>query len=600
MDGIVSVAVDKPTQTTLGAVAHKDGVRFGVWAPFAESVAVTGSFNEWSPDGTPLERGEDGCWYGDVPGAKVGQEYKFVIKNGDKTLQRNDPRALQLSASNDTSIIVSQDFDWTGDSFELPPREQLVIYELHIGTFNRPDPATPGTFETATEKLGYLADLGVNVIEVMPVSTTTVDRWWGYDPDYLFATEASYGGRHAFQEFVKAAHALGIGVFVDVVYNHMSPYPGLDLWQFDGWSQDGKGGIYFYNDWRGDSPWGPRFDYGRPEVRRYITESAAMWLRDCHVDGLRVDATFAIRNVKGFNNDPHNDLPDGWRVMQELTAAAHEAKPESLVIAEDMAINEFMTKPSADLGAGFDAQWESSFPTFLREVLNPAKDDDRHLTRLRDELTKTYNGDAFQRVLFSESHDADANGHARMNQEISPDDPDSIFARRRSTLAAALCLTGTGIPMLFQGQEMLEEGWFNHWDAIDWGRVDQYHGTVQLYKDLIALRRNRDGHTAGLQGQSIKILEANEKTKVLAYHRQSGDADPGVIFIANLVNQQCLNYSVHFPQPGLWKVRLNSDWKGYSEDYTETPTPDVSVEKDTGSVNLGPYSFIILSQDKDA
>ncbi|HUC86706.1 MAG TPA: alpha-amylase family glycosyl hydrolase [Candidatus Saccharimonadales bacterium] len=590
--------MDAASQPKLGAVAHKGGVSFGVWAPHATSVAVMGSFNEWSQTATPLARDDTGCWFADVSGAKVGQEYKYVIQNGEQTLLKNDPRALQLTASGDNSIIVSADFDWGDDQYELPPLNQQVIYELHLGTFHRVDPATPGTFETTAAKLDYLVELGVTTVELMPVSSTTVDHWWGYDPDYLYAVEASYGGRQAFLEFVKAAHARGIGVVVDVVYNHLSPYPGLDLWQFDGWSENGKGGIYFYNDWRGDTPWGARLDYGRPEVRQYISDNVRMWLQDCHVDGLRVDATFAIRNTAGRNDDPEHDLADGWKVLQEITTTAHQVRPTAVTIAEDIALNAHLTKPTDQGGAGFLSQWESSFPSALRNVLDPVDDASRQLVPLRDALAKHYNGDAFQRVVFSESHDADANGHARLNEEIDPGEADSLFARRRSALAAALFLTAPGVPMLFQGQEFMESGWFNHWQAVDWAKAERFGGILHLYKDLIALRLNQRDCSAGLLGHGFDTLHLDEKTKVLAYHRwDKGGSRDDVVVVVNFANQQQTGYSVAFPQSGTWKVRLNSDWQGYSPDFSNTPTPDVIVKDKAGVLNLAPYSVLILSQD---
>lgn len=564
-----------------------------MWAPFASAVAVTGSFNEWGEQ--PLEKKGDGIWSGRAENAKPGQEYKFVITNGERKFQKNDPRALQLTTSGDNSLIIDPKFDWEDDNYELPEINKRVVYELHIGTFNRHDPATPGTFETATEKLDYLADLGINVIELMPVTSTTADRWWGYDPDYLFAVEAAYGGRWAFMEFVKEAHKRGIGVILDVVYNHMSPYPGMDLWQFDGWSQDNHGGIYFYNDWRGDTPWGPRLDYGREEVREYIVDNAMMWLNDCHVDGLRLDAVFQIRNAYGRNDDPGSDLPDGWKLVQAINKEAKKIKPASMIVAEDMDLNEWITKPISEKGAGFDAQWATSMPSTLRSAIIPVDDKDRRIEPLKAAIEKKFNGGAFQRVVYSESHDADANGHARTNEEIAPGNAGNLHARRRSTLAAGLMMTMPGVPMLFQGQEFMEDGWFNHWKGLDWTKTKEFPGIVQLYKDLIKLRKNVEGKTGGLYGESVEILHIHEDDKVIVYRRFGENDD--VVVAANLSHDQKLNYSVKFPGDGTWKVRFNSDWDGYSSDFSNTETPDVIAEQSKGPLNLGPYSLVILSKD---
>ena len=406
------------------------GVEFAVWAPFAESVGVTGDFTNWSEAGTPLVKDKQGNWSGYIEGATPGQQYKYIIKHGKKTLSRNDPRALQLTAAQDASVITSPDFDWQDDNFQLAAVNDQVIYELHIGTFNRSDPATPGTFDSATEKLDYLQSLGINVIELMPVCGTNMERWWGYEPTYLYSVEAAYGGRHAFMEFVREAHKRGIGVVIDVVYNHLSPQPNFDLWRFDGWSAPGKGGIYFYSDWRIDTPWGPRLDYGRPEVRAYILDSIRMWIEDCHVDGLRADAVFAIRNAKGYDNDPEHDIPEGWQLLQEISETVNRIKPGGVLFAEDVACNDFISKPVSAGGIGFTAQWETTFPNTLRQAIDPINDNDRVMTPVEREIAKRYNGNAFERVIYSESHDADANGQARLNEEIAPDDADGIYARQ--------------------------------------------------------------------------------------------------------------------------------------------------------------------------
>jgi 1,4-alpha-glucan branching enzyme len=586
------------THTGLGVKIDKQGAHFAVWAPFADSVSVTGDFTNWSQAGSALQKHKDGTWVGYIEGVQVGQEYKYVITNGKKILQRNDPRALQLTAAQDATVITSPDFDWQGDNFVLPPRNLQVIYELHIGTFNRTDPATPGTFRDAAEKLDYLQGLGVNVIEVMPVCGTNMERWWGYEPTYLYSVEAAYGGRQAFKEFIRAAHQRGIGVIVDVVYNHLSPDGNLDLWQFDGWSEPDKGGIYFYSDWRIDTPWGPRPDYGRKEVQAYIVDNARMWVEDCHVDGLRADAVFAIRNARGWDNDPDNDIADGWHLLQQINKAVHAANPHALTIAEDVASNAHITRPTARGGAGFDAQWETTFPNILRATIDPVDDNDRALAPIETELCKYYNDDAFQRIVYSESHDADANGQARLNAEIAPQDSDGLFARRRSMLAAAVAFTAPGIPMLFQGQEFMEPGWFTHWNQLDWTRVESFPGTVQFYRDLTTLRRNLRGQTAGLTGQGYETLQCDETSKVLAYHRwDKGGSQDDTVVILNFANTTHENYELKFPVSGTWKVRLNSDWQGYSPDFTNIHTDDVVVEHTTGKLTIAPYSVIILSQD---
>ncbi|MFG0251537.1 MAG: alpha-amylase family glycosyl hydrolase, partial [Phycisphaerales bacterium JB038] len=282
----------------MGAILHAEGVAFRVWAPHAESVSVVGTFNDWNAEAHSMIREEHDTWYVDVLGAKAGDEYRFLLINGEQELSRIDPYAREVTNSVGNGIVYDPAaFDWEGDAFELPPNNELVIYELHTGTCHNQDPDgdRPGTFHDAIEKLGHLKKLGINCIEVMPSAEFAGDYSWGYNPAHPFAVEQSYGGPDALKEFVKAAHREGIAVLMDVVYNHFGP-SDLDLWRFDGWGEGDQGGIYFYNDDRSSTPWGDtRPDYGREEVRRYIFDNAMMWLEEYHCDGLRYDMTLYIR-----------------------------------------------------------------------------------------------------------------------------------------------------------------------------------------------------------------------------------------------------------------------------------------------------------------
>ena len=220
-----------------------------------------------------------------------------------------DPYARQVTSSIGNAVVYDPAaFDWGDHWFEMPARDDLVIYELHVGTFNA-GPDRRGDFDRAARRLPYLRDLGVSAVQIMPPFEFAGDVSWGYNPAHLFAIESGYGGPDAFKRFIKAAHEHGIAVIVDVVYNHLGP-SDLDLWQFDGWSANGGGGIYFYNDERAITPWGStRPDYGRGEVRTFLRDSALTWLEEFQCDGLRFDATLFIRTVDGVPGDPASALP---------------------------------------------------------------------------------------------------------------------------------------------------------------------------------------------------------------------------------------------------------------------------------------------------
>jgi 1,4-alpha-glucan branching enzyme len=589
----------------MGAVPYGTGVAFRVWAPHADAVTVAGTFG--GEEGAhPLAPEENGMWSVDVEGARAGDHYRFVIRAGGEELERADPYSRDLEHSVGDSIVVDTAFDWGDESaYRMPPWNELVIYELHVGTFNDNPEGAPGTFQGVIDRLDYLRDLGVNAIEVMPAMEFAADFSWGYNPSFIFALESAFGGPAEFKRLVREAHARGIAVIFDVVYNHLGP-SDLSLWRFDGWSVDGKGGIYFYNDDRSTTPWGDtRPDYSRDEVRRYLADNARMWLEEFRLDGLRWDATAYIRNVDGNDGNPTGDIGDGWTLMQSLTSETDATQPWKMHIAEDLRANEWITREAEAGGAGFDTQWDGEFVHPVRRAIIAPWDDSRSMHDVRRAIEHRYNGDPVRRVIYTESHDEVANGKARVPHEISPGDPADWFARKRSTLGPALVFTSPGIPMLFQGQEILEDEWFRDTDPVDWSKLTTHAGVHLLYSDLMKLRRNWFDHTRGLRGRHVDVHHVNDADKVIAFHRwENGGARDDVIVIANFANRAYDRYEIGLPRAGEWKVRLNSDWSGYGADYGTHPSNHLhaeSVPRDglpfTGAVGLGPYTTIILSQD---
>src|ERR1035437_1909524 len=293
----------------MGALPHSDGVTFRVWAPHAQAVSVAGTFNDWAQEGISLARDPvgggaraaqarwSGTWSADVPGVTAGAEYRYLLQTAAGALSRIDPYVRQVTSSIGNAVVYDADaFDWGDDPFEMPSWNDIVIYEMHIGTFAATT-GTPGDFDRAIRRMPYLRDLGIGAIQVMPPFEYAGNVSWGYNPAHIFAIESSYGGPDAFKRFVRAAHEHAIAVIVDVVYNHLGP-SDLDLWRFDGWAEGEWGGIYFYNHERAVTPWGnTRPDYGRGEVRAFLRDSALSWLEEFRADGLRFDSTLYIRTV---------------------------------------------------------------------------------------------------------------------------------------------------------------------------------------------------------------------------------------------------------------------------------------------------------------
>ena len=588
----------------MGAIPDETGTTFRVWAPHADSVSVVGTFNEWSEAANRLEAEGDGYWASWVEGAGAGHEYKFAIQAAS-TLMRIDPYARQVTGSVGNGVIYPRDAaQWpVPDDYRTPPWNEMVIYELHLGTFTDPPGAGPGDFESAIGRLGHLKRLGINVIELMPPMEFAGERSWGYNPAHPFAIDSNYGGPDAFKQFVKAAHEAGIAVLMDVVYNHLGP-SDLDLWQFDGWSENDGGGIYFYNDWRAQTPWGhTRPDYGRPEVRNYLRDNALMWLEEFRIDGLRWDATAHIRNVWG-GSDPGANLDEGWGLLCWINDEINDRQPWKVSIAEDLLGEAAITEPTSNGGAGFDAQWDDRFVHPIRSVLTLREDQSRDMTSVARAIDHRYGSDAFRRVVYTESHDEVANGSARLPEEIWPGNANGWHARKRATLGAALVFTVPGIPMIFQGQELLEGQWFRDDHPIHWERLDTESGVVRMYRDLIGLRRNLGGRSAGLTGQHVRVHHVNQVDKVVAFHRwaKSGPNDD-VLVVANFAEQRHEAYAVGVPHGGRWDVIFDGDAPVYHETYEgsgATQFEAVAGEVDgmfaSVTIGLAPYSAVVLSR----
>lgn len=232
------------------------GVGFRVWAPFAQKVFVSGEFNGWSVTANPLQQEGNGNWSADVASAKIGDMYEYSIHpfGGGTPITRTDPRARRVYSEDDPhgalvkrknkGYVVEPMFCWDSGSFGMPGFNELVIYQLHVATFNAK--GNTGNFDSLIEKLDHLKKLGVNAIALLPIVGFQGKHSLGYNPAFPFDIESSYGGDVEFRDFVRIAHNQGFAVIVDVVYNHFGPEElDASLRRIDGWFEGKGDGIYF-------------------------------------------------------------------------------------------------------------------------------------------------------------------------------------------------------------------------------------------------------------------------------------------------------------------------------------------------------------------
>jgi 1,4-alpha-glucan branching enzyme len=591
-----SAVLPKIREDQLGAMVRRDkegkitGTAFSVWAPNAENVSVIGSFNNWKPGKHEMTMDKaTGVWSLEIPRAKPGDEYLFLV-NGE--LERRDPRGRDISADGKSVIHDPVAFDWEDTTPPATRLEDLVIYQMHPGTFYDPEPGDGdmATLRDAIEKLDHLKDLGVNCVLLMPVNEFGGNHSWGYNPTDPYSIERAYGGPDALREFVREAHRRGIAVHVDVVHNH---YDNVDvhLKQFDGYGGgDNSNGIYFYEDEeRGMTPWGPRPDFGRPEVRAYIADNIRMLFDEYRVDGLRWDS---VVNILRYDEGAF-DNPDGEKLVDEFSEMIREEYPGKISIAEDAVGDE-----------RFDGSWEYGFhhagpdgelgvvPQLVRA---PGDTDVSDIAaRLQTDL-------GFSRVIYTENHDETGrlNDKRRILTDVDEDDPQSLIARRKHALAGVLTLTAPGVPLVFMGQELREDQAFHDSNPLDWDRDAVSDGSIKLFRDLIHLRRNLNGQSAALQNTKIRILKEDPDKQFLAYRRYlPGKPEDDIIVLINFSPDPIEETPFVFPRAAKWKLLVNTDDPQYGEDFTGQAAEWSRFDSNKLPVTMAPFSAQIFGVSK--
>ncbi|MBD3316091.1 MAG: malto-oligosyltrehalose trehalohydrolase, partial [Chitinivibrionales bacterium] len=329
----------------VGAWLEQSGTcRFRVWAPLRESVALEMPAKRKKP--MPLEREDGGYWSAAIEGVDPGDRYRFMLDGG---VGRPDPASFyQVDGVHEPSAVVDLDsFKWTDDRWRGTALRDLIIYELHTGTFT-----SEGTFDGIVERLGELVELGVTAVEIMPIAQFSGSRNWGYDGVHPFAVQNSYGGPNGLARLVNACHERNLAVILDVVYNHLGP-EGNYLGEF---------GPYFTDRYR--TPWGDAVNLDGPwadQVRGYFIQNALHWLEWYHIDGLRIDAIHGI-----YDSSAKHFLAELTEAVER--SEAYQRWPRHVIAESDL--NDVRTVRSRAMsGLGMHAQWNDDFHHALHTML---------------------------------------------------------------------------------------------------------------------------------------------------------------------------------------------------------------------------------------
>jgi maltooligosyltrehalose trehalohydrolase len=523
---------------------------FTVWAPNARKVVVKIGEAIYSMSG-PSDRG---WWSVSVEQAGPGTEYGFLLD--DDWQAWPDPRSQwQPYGVHGASRIYDQAaFAWSDQGWDAPSLARAVIYELHIGTF------TPqGTFDSAIERLDYLVELGITHVELMPVAAFPGVYGWGYDGASLFAVTEQYGGPEGLKRLVDACHARGLAVLLDVVYNHFGPVGNYS----------GKFGPYITDRHR--TPWGGAVnfeDWGSDEVRRFFCDNALMWMRDYHIDGLRLDAVheFVDRSAVHFMEQLADEVKD---------LSAKLGRRLVLIAESDLNDPRVVTTRKAG-GYGMDAQWSDDFHHALFTVLHSGGGEKGYyvdfgsVAKLAKALTKTFVQDGAYSKYRGRNHGRPVDDlspqqflgyiqtHDQVGNRAIGDRVEQIVGMDRAKVAAGIVLTAPFIPMLFQGEEFAASTPFQYfadhedpemaravkmgrrgefaafgwrpedipdpenmetfqrsklkWDEVHEGRHEEM---LEWYRRLIALRRGSPSLNDGESGQTKVSFDEDKKWLVM-------------------------------------------------------------------------------------
>ncbi|QDT52957.1 Malto-oligosyltrehalose trehalohydrolase [Caulifigura coniformis] len=500
-----------------------------VWAPGARDVQII-----VDGDRRGMQADSQGWWVDSGPGLGPGSDYAFVV---DGEGPYPDPRSQwQPNGPHRASRVVDHSaFRWTDTRWQAPPLSSAIIYELHIGTF------TPGgTFDAAIERLDHLVELGVTHVEVMPVAEFQGDYGWGYDGVSLYAPHQTYGGPDGFKRFIDACHARGLAVLLDVVYNHLGP-SGNYLPKF---------GPYFTTQHH--TPWGAALNFDGPrcvEVRRFVIDNALMWLRDYHLDGLRIDAVHAIVDLSAVH------------LLEELTCEVDSLQAQLgrhfVLIAESDLNDPRIVRPTEIGGFGLDAQWCDDIHHALHSVLTGEREgyyaDFGSLDDLATAMRQPYvyagrHSSVRERIhgrapegLSASRFVAFLQNHDQLGNRARGERIGHLVGDDRSRIGAALILLSPYVPMLFQGEEWAASSPFQYFvdfhdephlaeavkngrarefgsfgwkpdevpdptapttladSRLKWEELDQpkHAGMLEWYRALIQLRRAEPAFTSG-------------------------------------------------------------------------------------------------------
>jgi 1,4-alpha-glucan branching enzyme len=591
------------------------GTRFAVWAPNARRVSVVGDWNGWDGRIHPMrQRLPQGVWELFIPQVGAGARYKFELVStaGGPAFLKADPCASACEVPPATASIVTAEsrYEWADDAWlaERAHRREafdqpMAIYEVHLGSWMRGEHGEFLSYqELATQLIRHVQRLGFTHVELLPILEFPYDGSWGYQVTGFFAPTSRFGTPDDFRAFVDALHQAGIGVILDWVPGHF-PKDAHGLARFDGTA------LYEHEDPRQGEhvDWGTLiFNYGRNEVRNFLTASALAWIEDFHLDGLRVDAVASMLYLD-YSRQAGEWIPNAYggrenldavSFLQQLNALVHERHPGVVTIAEESTAWPGVSRPVHLGGLGFTYKWNMGW---MHDILTYMSKDAIYRrwehTHLTFSMLYAYN----ENFILPFSHDEVVHGKRSLLDKM-PGDSWQKAANLRALYG--YMFTHPGKKLLFQGCEFGQWSEWNHAESLPWFLLEHapHDGLLRFVGDLAAVYRRqpalyqRDYDPAGFQW-----IDCNDnENSVISFIRRAADPSDLLVVLMNLTPVPRLEYVVGVPTAGGYTEILNSDAEAYGGSnlgnggHVSTRPEPAHGHAQSLQVTLPPLSCLIL------
>ena len=556
-----------------------EGTHFAVWAPNARRVSIVGDFNAWDGRRNVMrKRGPTGVWEIFMPELGDGTTYKFELQDSQGNLlpAKADPFGFGSEHPPKTASVVRDlgGYDWRdaawitarGDKQKID--QPISIYEVHLGSWRRvPEEGNrPLSYdEHARELVAYAKDMGFTHIELLPVSEYPFDGSWGYQPVGLYAPTIRHGTLDEFRAFVDACHAAEIGLIIDWVPGHfpedkhgLGRFDGTPLYEHadpkEGWHPDWKTFVY---------------NYGRSEVQNYLIANALYWMREHHLDGLRVDAVASMlyrdysRNAGEWvpNKDGGRENLEAISFMQNMNTNVYADMPGVMTMAEESTAFPGVSAPVDAGGLGFGYKWNMGW---MNDTLSYIKEDPVHRKYHHNKIEFGLHYAFSENFVLPLSHDEVVHGKGSILDRM-PGEGGDKFANLRAYYG--FMWGHPGKKLLFMGSEFAQGKEWNHNESLDWHLlgIDLHKGVQNLVRDLNKVYSQVPAlHELDCKAEGFEWVETNADDSVFAWIRRGKEGTPPALVVCNFTPIERTERRIGVPMSGHWAERLNSDATVYA------------------------------------